>query len=366
MEEEKKEEVKEDIKVEKPKRSTKSKVITVLLCISLFCILCILLAMILGKLDTDNGSSDNNSGNNTNKISYEIKKDEKCVDGEPCTKLYVNGNVIKDINGEAVLEDNIHYILDSLLVVESFDSDRIMFINDKGEIFDEISGKLDGGTFLTDVKNDEILIKSYADSFYQYDGALCNLADGTIAYTEEKVIYRGNGKVEPNVVLKQLTKEEYIKEHNVDCSVWKNDENYTSLKLNDVKNIEISSTNKEVQLNGKTIKFRNDGKSLYINDTKVNDLYPSHVLILDKYLLLLDGGCQCSACITSYIDSNGKLKTITNRVDKESNRQFSDYKVTNGVLTATAEDCPCLDEGSCEAKYTVKFVYENNNLSIVK
>ena len=95
-------------------------------------------------------------------------------------------------------------------------------------------------------------------------------------------------------------------------------------------------------------------------------MYPSHVLILDKYLLILDGGCQCTACITSYVDSNGELKTITNRVDKESNRQFSNYKVVNGVLTATAEECPCLDEGSCSLPYAVKFVFENNALSIVK
>ncbi len=39
---EQKEEIKEEVKVEKPKRSTKSKVITVMLCISLFCVFSLL------------------------------------------------------------------------------------------------------------------------------------------------------------------------------------------------------------------------------------------------------------------------------------------------------------------------------------
>ena len=53
------EEKKEEIKKEKPKRSTKSKVITVMLCISFFCVLSILLFVIFGNdlLPFNNGDN---------------------------------------------------------------------------------------------------------------------------------------------------------------------------------------------------------------------------------------------------------------------------------------------------------------------
>ena len=47
--EEKQDEVKEEIIVEKPRRSTKSKVITMMLCIALFCVLSILIFAIFGS-----------------------------------------------------------------------------------------------------------------------------------------------------------------------------------------------------------------------------------------------------------------------------------------------------------------------------
>ena len=91
MEEENKEEINEEVKeeiiVEKPKRSTKSKVMTVMLCVALFCVLSILIFAIFGSdlLPFNQG--------NDNKQQEEKKKEEK----EESTKIltiyrYDNGS----------------------------------------------------------------------------------------------------------------------------------------------------------------------------------------------------------------------------------------------------------------------------------
>ena len=75
------EEKKEEIKKEKPKRSTKSKVITVMLCISFFCVLSILLFVIFG-----NDLLPFNNGDNTPK--QEEKKEEEKEESTKILTIY--------------------------------------------------------------------------------------------------------------------------------------------------------------------------------------------------------------------------------------------------------------------------------------
>ena len=74
---------------------------------------------------------------------------------------------------------------------------------------------------------------------------------------------------------------------------------------------------------------------------------------------------QCRTYISRYIDENLNVKEIKGQLDDLSSRQYSNYALTDGVLTAESEYCPCLD-GGCPENHNVKFVYENGTLSVVK
>ena len=85
------EEKKEEIKKEKPKRSTKSKVITVMLCISFFCVLSILLFVIFGR---DYLPFFRNEVDNTTK--EEEKKEESKKEEEKKEESKKEGNKEKE------------------------------------------------------------------------------------------------------------------------------------------------------------------------------------------------------------------------------------------------------------------------------
>jgi len=104
------EEKKEEVKVERPKRSTKSKVMTVMLGVTLFCIFSLLLIaifddeLIFGKknnLQPAPQKEDNNGNNNTGEYDKTITVDGreykiKCVNENDKEVTYINNKVISD------------------------------------------------------------------------------------------------------------------------------------------------------------------------------------------------------------------------------------------------------------------------------
>ena len=119
MEEEKKEEVKEEVTVEKPRRSTKSKVITVMLCVALFCVLSMLgFVIFAGDLLFNNNEKckiENSTTEITDKISYKslagtyINKDavlpEDGKKHEDGTDFYDYFKLVIDENGTATFNN---------------------------------------------------------------------------------------------------------------------------------------------------------------------------------------------------------------------------------------------------------------------
>jgi hypothetical protein len=223
MEEEKKKEV----KVEKPRRSTKSKVITVMLCVALFCVLSILIFTIFGSdLLPFNQGNDNKQQEEKKEepkketIAYELKKDASNND-----ELYVNGKKIDKINGNAVQKDKIYQIKDALLVIEGIDSDLIYMIDKDGNVFEEISGKLNYGTFFNEVKDDTIYFSSYADVFYQDGSLLCGFKETDVVYVEEKIQYLGNKQFGEQETVSSKTRTQIMQENEkyaVDCTQFTN------------------------------------------------------------------------------------------------------------------------------------------------
>ena len=227
MEEEKKEEL-EEVTVEKTRRSTKSKVMTVLLCVALFCVLSILLFVIFGRDLLPFNQGENNPPKQEEKkeepkketIAYELKKDASNND-----ELYVNGKKIDKINGNAVQKDKIYQIKDALLVIEGIDSDLIYMIDKDGNVFEEISGKLNYGTFFNEVKDDTIYFSSYADVFYQDGSLLCGFKETDVVYVEEKIQYLGNKQFGEQETVSSKTRTQIMQENEkyaVDCTQFTN------------------------------------------------------------------------------------------------------------------------------------------------
>ena len=103
-------------------------------------------------------------------------------------------------------------------MVENFDTSRMYMIDKNGKIFDEISGKLDKGTFFNEVKGNEIYYYSYAEIFYQDGSMLCGFKDDDIVYVEEKISYLGDGKFSESQTIGSRTKAQYAKDKDIDCS----------------------------------------------------------------------------------------------------------------------------------------------------
>lgn len=97
-----KETKKEEVKVDKPKRSTKSKVTTILLCVALFCVLSILIFVIFG--------SDLLPFNNGGEAKPEEKKNvpaEVVTTNISCTKTETTDNVTLTFDVSATLENDV-------------------------------------------------------------------------------------------------------------------------------------------------------------------------------------------------------------------------------------------------------------------
>ena len=121
-----------------------------------------------------------------------------------CKTLYVNGKEVQDIKAEAVV-DSILDFGDAIVVIESWGDDIIYFINSDGIIFKSIAG-----VNVNEINDKEIYYTILVDSFNQDRGLICNYKDNMIIYTEEKVVYEGNEKVSSPVVIKNMTKKEYL------------------------------------------------------------------------------------------------------------------------------------------------------------
>lgn len=127
----------------------------------------------------------------------------------------------------------------------------------------------------------------------------------------------------------------------------------------------LSSTDIEIPFNGTTVKLHvNDDGSLFVNGVETKEVYAEKVIKTDKYMIFYNMS-QCRTYISRYIDENLNVKEIKGQLDDLSSRQYSNYALTDGVLTAESEYCPCLD-GGCPENHNVKFVYENGTLSVVK
>ena len=107
MEEERREEVEQpvqvEVKEEKPKRSTKSKVITVMLCLALFCVFSVLLLVILDKGDKEEGNKEGGKKEEV-KITYEIKEND----------LYVNSKKVS-VTGALFSQDRLFKLSDAVI-----------------------------------------------------------------------------------------------------------------------------------------------------------------------------------------------------------------------------------------------------------
>ena len=106
---EEKEEVKKEVKVEKTKRSTKSKVITVFLCISFFCVFSILLFVIFGRDCLPFGNCEKENTPKQEEKKEETSKEVKSIRKEVETKEGKLVSVKETLNGitlEATVKDN--------------------------------------------------------------------------------------------------------------------------------------------------------------------------------------------------------------------------------------------------------------------
>jgi len=191
------------------KKNNKRKII--ILCLSL--IIIVVITFIVLKLFVFNKDNNNNNNNQDNKkFIIDIDTKEECQDGEYCTNLFVNGNLVNNINGAGVTRDKIFHLKDALLVVESFEQDVLYIVNDQGKVIRMINGNLNIVDF-NRVDKLDIYFMTYVNEFYNDNKLLCELNDDELVYTYEKVTYEGNGKVSDNIVLEEYTKKEYL-EHN--------------------------------------------------------------------------------------------------------------------------------------------------------
>ena len=244
MEEEKKEEVKEEIKVEKPKRGTKSKVMTVMLGVTLFCIFSLLLMTIFsdelffGKKNNsqpapqkeEQKEEEENQETTTSKINYQVKDSQIYVNN----KVVVVKNLIDIDEDEPISisneKDDIYDLGDLLLVADRRSTVSWFFVDANGNVVGSIGEIVDNVKELvkpkfnvvdvTSVKNNVIYF--YNHGYSTQDGySICEFLPEDKVYYEEKVEYKGNNVFGSPEVISSKTREQVVKEDarfDVDCT----------------------------------------------------------------------------------------------------------------------------------------------------
>ena len=177
--------------------------------------------------EEDNNDNQNNESNN---ISYKIVE-ETSNEGVVFKKLYVNGKEVSFENKATNIE--VKQLNDILIVETSLASKTLYAVSNDAEVI---------GVFTTSnnnfYKNTNIIPTKYTyRDKYRIEGnsiyiqtdklsqdskyALCNLLankDEEFVLYEEKFEYLGNNKFSTSVITKEITRRQYIQEHNINCN----------------------------------------------------------------------------------------------------------------------------------------------------
>lgn len=219
------EEEKKEVKMEKPKRSTKSKVMTVFLCISFFCVLSILLYLIFGGVipgkekapQVDYGCVDGTTdclNPKQEKISYEVKN----------SKLYVNNKVVDHDGSFETSNDRIFDLGDLLLVGDCRSTCDWYFIDANASIVGSL-----GKPTQTDYSTKELVtprfntleieeVKDKIIYFYAYgyttqdSSSICKYGENDMVYAKEQVKYKGNKTFESTQLTSSKTRIQVMQE----------------------------------------------------------------------------------------------------------------------------------------------------------
>ena len=219
-------EEKKEVMVEKPKRSTKSKVTTVFLCIALFCVLSILIFAIFGSDllpfnqggDTTPKQEEKKEETKTEPIKYELKT----VEGGD--ELYVNSKKVA-ISDLVTQKERIFNVNDELILVGDCKSLCDWYFVDKDANVLGTLGTVKNTTIqrtvlvvpkfdnveVEKVEGKDIYFYDYGFS-YQDGSSLCDVNDNEVVYLNEKITYLGSANFSEKTTVSSKTRAQIMKE----------------------------------------------------------------------------------------------------------------------------------------------------------
>ncbi len=208
--------VEEPIKPEKKGRSTKSKIITVMLGVSLFCVF-VLLGWIIFFDKEDEGPpkkpEQQEEKQETKTINYELRGEE----------LYINNNKFA-LDGAVLNASRIFKLSDLLIVGDCRSVCDWYFVDSDAKIVGTI-GNNDNSTIqynqlvvpkfsnveVEKVEGNDIYFYDYGFN-YQDGSSLCGIDDTEVVYVNEKVSYLGNSKFGEKTTISSKTRSQIMQE----------------------------------------------------------------------------------------------------------------------------------------------------------